>query len=118
MTDSVEALMKANLLHVFGERDPGARAAAIARTYTEDVVFADPDEVVIGREALGAKAERLLEQAPGFVFSEGGPVHAIHDLGLLAWNFGPAGAPPAVTGMDICLVEDGLIAKIYTIITR
>jgi hypothetical protein len=117
MTDPIEALMKANLLQVFGERDPEARAAAIERTYTEDVVFSDPEEVVVGREAVGAKAQRLLDGAPGFVFSEGGPVHVNHDMGVLAWNFGPAGAPPAVTGMDICLVENGLIAKIYTILT-
>jgi SnoaL-like protein len=117
MPTTVESLMKANLHEVFGERDPQRRAAAVDRTYTEGVVFSDPEGVVVGREAVNAKAQRLLDEAPGFVFTEGGPVHVSHDLGYLAWNFGPEGQEPVVRGMDICLVENGLIAKIYTIIT-
>ncbi|SNQ49510.1 conserved hypothetical protein [Frankia canadensis] len=117
MSDEIESLMKANLHEVFGERDPLLRAAAVERTYTEDVVFADPEEVVVGREALNAKAQRLLDEAPGFAFTEGGPIFVNHDLGFLAWHFGPEGQAPAARGMDICLVENGLIAKVYTIIT-
>jgi hypothetical protein len=120
MPDSavIEALMKANLLGVFGERDPQRRVAAIERTYAEDVVFADPDEVVVGRDAVDAKVQKLLDEAPGFVFAEAGPVYVNHDLGTLAWSFGPAGQPPVVTGFDICLIRDGLIAKLYTILTH
>jgi hypothetical protein len=109
-------LMRANLLEVFGERDPDRRRAAIERTYTTDVVFSDPDEVVTGHEALGAKAQRILDGAPGFVFSPGGQILVNHDLGYLAWNFGPEGEPPAVRGVDIALVRDGLIAAVYTLL--
>ncbi|MFL6118346.1 nuclear transport factor 2 family protein [Actinophytocola sp.] len=117
MSDEIESLMKANLHEVFGERDPLRRAAAVERTYTDDVVFADPEKIVVGREALNAKAQRLLDEAPDFVFAEGGPIFVNHDLGFLAWTFGPEGQAPVVRGMDICLVESGLIAKVYTIIT-
>jgi hypothetical protein len=37
-------------------------------------------------------------------------------MGYLAWTFGPEGAPPVVKGIDICFVENGLIAKIYTLL--
>jgi len=114
----IEALMKANLLEVFGERDQQLRAAAIERTYAGDVVFADPGEVVVGRDAVNAKVQKLLDETPGFVFTEAGPVYVNNDLGTLAWNFGPAGQPPVVTGFDICLIEDGRIAKLYTILTQ
>jgi len=114
----IEALMKANLLEVFGERDQQLRAAAIERTYAADVVFADPGEVVVGRDAVNAKVQKLLDETPGFVFTEAGPVYVNNDLGTLAWNFGPAGQPPVVTGFDICLIEDGRIAKLYTILTQ
>jgi hypothetical protein len=109
-------LMRTNLLEVFGERDPERRRAAIERTYTTDVVFSDPDEVVTGREALSAKAQQILDGAPDFVFSPGGPILVNHDLGYLAWNFGPDGEPPAVRGVDIALVRDGLIASVYTLL--
>lgn len=69
-----------------------------------------------GHDALDAKAGRLLEQAPEFVFSAAGPVMVNHDMGYLAWNFGPDGGPPVVRGMDIALVDAGVISSIYTML--
>jgi hypothetical protein len=114
---AVVALMQANLLEVFNERDDERRRAAIARIYAADVAFSDPDEVVTGREALDAKAKGLLEESPTFVFSPAGAVLVNHDLGYLAWNLGPEGEPPVVRGIDIALVENGLIARLYTVLT-
>jgi SnoaL-like domain len=109
-------LMRANLLEVFNERDAGLRRAAIARTYAPDVRFSDPEETVTGHDALDAKAQRLLDQAPDLVFSPAGPPRVNHDLGYLAWNLGPDGGPPAVRGLDIALVENDLIARLYTLL--
>jgi len=114
MPDIAE-LMRANLMDVFGERDAARRRAAIARTYQPDVVFSDPDEVVTGHHALDAKAQKILDEAPAFVFAAEGPLYVNHDLGYQAWGFGPEGAP-VVHGIDIAVVRDGLIAKIYTIL--
>lgn len=116
MTD-IATLMRRNLLDVFGERDAAARAAAIAEIYTTDVAFADPDEVVTGHAAVDAKAQGLLDGAPGFVFSEAGPVYVVADLGSLAWNFGPAGGEPVVSGTDVAIIRDGRIASLYTYLT-
>ena len=115
---TIESLMHANLLEVFGERDAAARATAIRATYTEDVEFVDPDEIVMGHADLDAKVQRLLDDAPGFVFSPAGPVLVNHDMGYLAWNLGPEGAEPVVSGMDVCFIRDGLIAKVYTLLTK
>jgi len=116
MTNQIEQLMRANLLEVFGESDPQRRRAAIERTYTDDVVFLDPDEIVEGYDALDEKAGKLLAGAPGFVFSPAGPVYVNHDMGYLAWNLGPEGQPPVVRGVDTCFIRDGRIAKVYTLL--
>lgn len=113
---TIEQLMRANLLEVFNERDAGQRRAAIARTYAPGVRFSDPDEVVEGRDALDAKAQKILDEAPGFIFTPGGAVHVNHDLGYLAWNFGPQGQPPVVRGVDIALIADDVIVSIYTLL--
>ena len=118
MSEQLTSLMRANLFEVFGEREPDRRRAAIARIYTAEVQFIDPEEIVTGHDDLDAKAQRLLDGAPGFVFSAAGPVYTSHDMGYLAWHFGPEGQPPVVSGMDICFVVDGLIAKVYTILTE
>ncbi|GAB2622167.1 hypothetical protein Aab01nite_76610 [Paractinoplanes abujensis] len=118
MTSRLEELATDNLLRVFGERDPRARAAAVAETYAEDVVFTDAEEELTGRDALAAKAQKLLDQAPGFVFQPVGPVRTVGNLAMLSWQLGPAGAPPVVTGIDISIVENDRIVKLYTVVNE
>jgi hypothetical protein len=112
----IAELMQANLMAVFNERDAERRRAVIARTYRPDVRFSDPEETVVGHDAVDAKAQRLLDEAPDFGFTPAGPVRVVHDLGHLAWEFGPEGGPPVVRGVDIALVQDGLIAGLYTLL--
>ena len=114
---TVEELMRQNLLGVFNEREPQRRAATIAVTYAEDVVFHDPEGSVTGRAAVDAKARALLDGAPGFVFTPRGQLHVSGgSLGLLAWQFGPEGGEPVARGVDVALVEDGLIRTLHTVV--
>ncbi|CAN5297765.1 nuclear transport factor 2 family protein [soil metagenome] len=113
---ALEKLMHANLFEVFGERDPGKRMEAIRRTYTEDVIFADPDGEVQGYDALSAKVDEILGGASGLIFQAEGEVYKVQDLGYLAWSLGPEGEPPVARGADMAIVRDGLIAKVYTVL--
>ncbi|SNY38359.1 nuclear transport factor 2 family protein [Paractinoplanes atraurantiacus] len=116
MADLKIELARRNLLEVFGERDPEKRAKVIRETYAEDVTFADPDEVVVGWDSLDRKAQGLLDKAPGFVFAPVGEVRVVQDLTMLAWQFGPEDASPVVSGVDICIVADGRIKSLYTVL--
>jgi hypothetical protein len=113
---TIPDLMQANLLGVFNERDPARRREVIAATYAEDVVFTDPEGAVQGRDALDAKAQGLLDASPDFVFTPAGPVRVAGDLGHLAWNLGPEGEAPVVRGVDVALVEDERITRLYTLL--
>jgi hypothetical protein len=113
---TIEDLMTANLLEVFNERDGDRRRAAIGRTYVPDVRFSDTEETSVGHDALDAKAQQLLDESPDFVFIPDGSIHVSEDLGYLAWGFGPLGKPPVVRGVDIALVSDGLITRLYTLL--
>ncbi|HEY2225855.1 nuclear transport factor 2 family protein [Actinomycetospora sp.] len=115
--ETIPDLMHANLIEVFGERDRDRRRAAIARTYSEEVVMHDPEGVVTGHTALDVKVQTLLDGAPGFVFRAVAPLRECDDLGMLAWEFGPEGEPPVVTGIDIALVSGGRITSLHTILT-
>jgi hypothetical protein len=118
MDATIPDLLRANLFEVFGERDRDRRRAAIARVYTEDVVLHDPDGVVSGPTALDAKVQDILDGAPGFAFRASGPARQCDDLGLLAWELGPEGEPPVVTGIDVVLVREGRIASVHTMLTE
>jgi hypothetical protein len=115
--ERIRELMLANLFAVFNERDPESRLEAIARNYTEDVTWSDPDGTIHGHEALNEQAQRLLDRMPDFVFSAAGPVHVSRDLGVLAFNLGAPEQPPAVSGVDVALVRDGRIAVLHTLLT-
>jgi len=95
---TVADLMRRNLLDVFNEQDPERRNAAIAVTYAVDVVWHEPDRVNRGRDALAERAAELLAQAPDWVMRPDGPISVNDDLGHLAFQYGPAGQPPVVTG--------------------
>ena len=113
----IRELMLANPFAVFNERDPERRLEAIARDYTEDVVWSDPDGTTHGHEALNEQAQKLLDRMPGFVFSAAGPVHVSRDLGLLTFNLGMPEQQPAVSGIDVALVREGRIAVLHTLLT-
>jgi len=110
------ALMRANLLDVYGERDPGRRRVAIRRTYTEDVVAADPREQVEGHDGVFAKAQAILDAAPGHEFRVEGELYQVQDALYLGWAFGPPGQAPVERGVDLAIVRDGLIARLYTVV--
>ena len=113
----IRELMLANLFAVFNERNPKRRLDVIARNYTEDVIWSDPDGTTQGYEAMNEQAQKLLDRMPDFVFSAAGPVHVSRDLGLLSFNLGAPEQPPAVSGVDVALVRDGRIAVLHTLLT-
>src|ERR1700730_16811618 len=114
MSDSDELLYMNR--EVFSERDPEKRRAAIERTYVEDVRFIDPDEEIVGRQALNDRAQKILDDAPAdFVLEEDGPGDVSPDTAVQAWRFGPPGNP-AVRGIDILTVRDGLVSVVRTLI--
>jgi SnoaL-like domain len=116
-SERIRELLLANLFEVFCERDRTRRLEVIARNYTEDVTWTDPDGTTKGHEELNEQAQKLLDRMPGFVFSAAGPVYVSRDLGLLRFNLGVPEQPPAVSGIDIALVRDGRIAVLHTLLT-
>ncbi|MDN4614238.1 nuclear transport factor 2 family protein [Leifsonia sp. F6_8S_P_1B] len=113
---TIPELLHANLHDVFGNRDAATRRAAIDRIYAEDVVFTDPEGEVRGRDALEQKAAGLLASVPeAFAFAEDGPQYLSETAGVLAWTFGPEGAP-AVRGVDVIRVADGRIVSLLTVL--
>jgi hypothetical protein len=118
MTGSPADLMRRNLLDVFNEPDPARRAAVIAETYTEDVVWHEPDRIVRGRKDLERRAEELRAEYPDWVFRPLGPVSELDDIGQLGFEYGPADQPPVIIGMDIARTKDGVIIELYTVITE
>lgn len=118
MTQEVERLMHGNLLEVFNERDSVRRRAAIARIYAPDVRWTDDDGVHVGHNALDAKAAELQSKLGPLQFITAGPVHQTIGFGYLAWHLVDAdGQTPQVSGFDVAIIRDDVIAELYTVLT-
>ena len=113
----IRELLLINLFAVFSERDPKRRLKVIEASYTEDVIWSDPETTVHGHEAMNERAQVVLDGLPGFVFTAAGPVRVLRDLGYLAFVHGVPEQPPATTGFDVAMVRDGRIAVLYTVVT-
>ena len=113
-----DALMRANLTRVFGERDGGRRRAALEELYTADAKLYEPDNVFTGRDAICGAVDALIARLPReFVFTPVGIAVGHHGLGRLAWRAAPPrGGPAAVTGTDVVQVEAGRIRSLHVLL--
>jgi hypothetical protein len=118
MSNPYGRLMERNLLEVFGQRNPELRKSVIGEIYSQDCIFFEGDEKIVGRDALNARVDQILKGAPGFAFSMTRPPQVNHDHGRLPWQFGPEGAAPVVTGMDVAVFERGRIHALYTFLDK
>jgi hypothetical protein len=120
MTAIIERLMESNLLHVFNERDPQRRLAAIEQTYTPDVRWTDNEGVSVGVDQLNVKAQALQDgQLAGLSFVKAGPVYQTLGFGYLAWNVvAPGSDTPVVSGFDVALIADNRISELFTVLTK
>jgi len=71
--------------------------------------------LVVGRDAISAKAERLLWEGPGFLLRATAPAEVVHDLSRVRRQFGPPGAPAVVTGE---MGKRDTELKIFPVVTR
>jgi hypothetical protein len=113
MSDPLGLLMQRNLLEVFGQSDPKLRKSVINEIYTEDCIFFEGNEKIVGRDAFNAQVDKVLKGAPGFVFSMKSPPQVNHDHGRLAWALGPKGGAAVVNGMDVAVFSRGKIHALY-----
>ncbi len=116
MADPVEALMRANLLEVFNERDDAKRRAAIERTYAAEVRWTDAEGVSTGRDALEAKCVALQQQLGNLQFAAAEPVRQLPNFGYLAWHLVDADGQSVTSGFDVALINDGAITDLFTVL--
>lgn len=117
--------MHENLMAVFNERDPERRLATIRRNYATDVRWSDSDETVVGQDRLHHKAQALLDgQLAGLSFTPSGPVYQTANMGFLAFDVfapgaeGAAPTQPLVSGFDVAIIDNDVIAELFTVVTK
>ena len=115
--DHIESpLLQDSLLTVWSERDDVQRLKEMERIYAADIVFYETDNgpAIKGHQEIDSLIKKLQDQWPSeFVFTLTKPVVTNHGLSHVAWTLGAANATPAASGMDIAIIENGLIKELY-----
>jgi hypothetical protein len=113
----IDALMQANIVRVFNERDPDRRRIALSELYSEGATLYDPETVATGWSAISQAVEDLLHRLPpDFVFTAVGHSVGHNGAARLFWRAGPSGGPVAVTGTDVAHIENGRIKLLYVFV--
>lgn len=97
-------------LEVWMTPDPAERAKAMEGIYTQDITFMEPDQVLVGRDAVNAYIDVVQRQAPplsGIVTGHSQNREFIH----WAWDFGFPGGKSAL-GSEILQCDGDLIGKV------
>jgi hypothetical protein len=113
----LDALMQANIVCVFNERNLSLRLAALGELYAEDATLYDPETVATGWEGISTAIDNLLlSLPPDFVFSANGQAVGHNGVGRLFWRAGPPNGPVAVRGTDVAHIENGRIKLLYVFV--
>lgn len=117
MSDDITALMEANLLAVFDERDPAKRATAIANTYSPDVQWLDDER---RQRTPGARRQgrRTAGQARRPALRRRRPRPPDPRSGLPRVEVRTPDDTAVAAGFDVAEIADGRILKLWTILTQ
>jgi|SRR5581483_7335348 hypothetical protein len=116
MIETVETLLRRNLIDVFNQHDSTLRREALAEIWHADGVLVNADGRHVGRVEIDRAVEKLLDKFPAFTFSQRGAPDGFHGVGRIAWSFGLEGQPPVVTGIDVGEATAGKLRLLFAFI--
>jgi SnoaL-like domain len=111
------ALMRANVVSVFNERNADRRRAAVGQLYAADATLYEPEAVAIGWDAISQAVGKLLASLPpDFVFTVVADAVGHNGAARLFWRASPPGGPVAATGTDFAFIEGDKIKRLYVFV--
>ena len=99
MTDLVD-----RYIAIWNETDAPRRRALIARTWTDDALYVDPQMRGDGPAGIDAMIAGVQQRFPGLKIRLAGKVDAHNDRLRFGWELGPDSGPAMVAGVDFAVV--------------
>ena len=114
MPESVPALPSSldSMLAVWNEKDADRIRPRIDGVFSPEVVFIDPDNSIVGRDAFEAMVKSFRERLPNAVCSRASGVDAHHGLHRYHWQIHQDGQL-LIQGFDVTEVnEAGQVSRV------
>lgn len=101
-----------NHLKIWNEKDEAKRTALLNQVYAADIEMVDRHFVAEGIEDISKFIVELQAKNPDFRFTAKS-VETNHNIVRLYWQFGSKAKPSVVSGMDLFVIENSKVQKLY-----
>lgn len=121
MSNKPAHLLEQSLVEIWSERDDTRRMEAMKQIYMPGIIFYETDagEAIIGFDAINTRIIKLMRQWPdGVVFHFKSGAEVNHNVIKIAWTLGLSAESTIATGMDIAIIENGLIKVLYLFLDK
>ncbi|MRX69796.1 Catechol 2,3-dioxygenase [Flavobacterium resistens] len=106
-----------NHLKIWNEKDEVKRKASLNEVYASNVEMVDHHFIAEGTEDISKFIVELQSKNPDFRFTAKS-VETNHNVVRLYWQFGSKVKPAVVSGMDLFVIENGKIQKLYVFVDQ
>ncbi|WP_163410192.1 VOC family protein [Flavobacterium ajazii] len=104
-------------LKIWNEKDEVKRKALLNQVYATDVEMVDRHFIAEGIEDISKFIVELQTKKPDFRFTSKS-VETNHNIVRLYWQFGSKAKPAVVSGMDLFVIENGKVQKLYVFVEK
>ncbi|MCP2029828.1 catechol 2,3-dioxygenase-like lactoylglutathione lyase family enzyme [Flavobacterium sp. HSC-32F16] len=101
-----------NHLKIWNEKDETKRTDLLNQFYASDVEMVDRHFIAKGKDEISKFIIELQTKNPDFRFTDKS-VETNHNIVRLYWQFGSKEKPAVVSGMDLFVIENGKVQKLY-----
>lgn len=112
--DKNKALVEKHF-QIWNETDNAKRVKLLNQVYAQDIEMTDRHFIATGQEEINKFVADLQKQHPGSKFTTRS-VQMHHNIVRLFWQSGTKSKPDAVTGMDLFVIENGKVKKLYVFV--
>ena len=103
-------------LQIWNEKDLSIRNKIITAAYASNIEMVDRHFIATGAAEINNFVNGLQQKNPNARFTSRKPADTHHDVARLFWQFGEAGKAPLTTGMDLFVIENGKVQKLYVFV--
>lgn len=115
--EAIKSLVEQHLA-LWNEHNPAKRKQIMQAIYSPNLEMVDRHFVANGYEQVDSFIQDLQKKSPDFRFSHAKPIDIHHNVARLFWQVGSKSKPDAVTGMDLFVIENGKVVKMYVFVNE
>ncbi|WP_207531598.1 VOC family protein [Desertivirga arenae] len=105
-------------LKLWNEKDSDKRSSYIKEVYSDELEMVDRHFILRGLNDVNDFIEKLHQLHPDYQFREAKTFSSHNNIIRVYWRFGNDSQPNIIEGMDLFVIENGLVKKLYVFVDK